>query len=220
VQWASLSALPAEVRSQVLAAARRRRFAKGMVVFHEGDSGDSLFFVESGRLAVRVTTEAGETLTLSILRPGETFGELALIRGHTPQHRTASVIALEHTETLSLSATAFDGMRAKYRELDDLMLALLAERVDQLGHRLLEALYVGVNRRVYRRLVELAEIYDDGSPIVRVPLTQDDLAGMAGASRPTVNQVLQALSADGAVTLGRGSITIENLPAIQRRTGY
>ena len=220
MQWASLSALPAEVRRQVLAAARRRQFAKGVVVFHEGDSGDSLFFVESGRLAVRVATEAGETLTLSVLRPGETFGELALISGHTPHHRTASVIALERSETLSLSATAFEGLRAKYRELDDLMLALLAERVDRLGHRLLEALYVGVNRRVYRRLVELAEVYGAGSPVIRVPLTQDDLAGMAGATRPTVNQVLQALSADGAVTLGRGSITIENLPAIKRRTGY
>jgi CRP-like cAMP-binding protein len=217
--WASLSALPDDVRAQVLAAARRRHFAKGMVVFHEGDSGDSLFLVVSGRLAVRVTTEAGEMLTLALLRPGETFGELALISGHASQRRTASVVALEPVETLSLSSSAFDALRVQHRQLDDLMLALLAERVDLLGHRLLEALYVGVHRRVNRRLVELAEIYGDGGPVVRVPLTQDDLAGMAGASRPTVNQVLQALAADGAVTLGRGSITIENLPAIRRRTG-
>jgi len=220
VQWALLSPLPAEVQARVLAVARRRRYDRGVVVFHEGETGDTLHLVESGRLAVRVSTESGESVTLRILRCGDAFGELALMRVHAVHHRTATVTALEHSETLSLTGTTFDALRAKHPELDRLMVTLLAERVDQLSHRLLEALYVGVDRRVYRRLVELADSYGDGTPgAILVPLTQDDLAGMAGATRPTVNQVLQRLAGDGVVSLGRRSIAIEDLAGLRRRTG-
>lgn len=220
VQWALLSPLPAEVQARVLAVARRRRYERGVVVFHEGESGDTLHLVEAGRLAVRVSTESGESVTLRILRSGDAFGELALMRGQALHYRTATVTALERAETLSLSGKTFGALCARHHELDHLMVALLAERVDQLSHRLLEALYVGVDRRVHRRLVELAEIYGDGRPgAILVPLTQDDLAGMAGATRPTVNQVLQKLAVAGVVSLGRRSITIEDLAGLRGRTG-
>jgi len=94
---------------------------------------------------------------------------------------------------------------ARHPEVERLVISLLAERVDQLSQRLLEALYVGVDRRVYRRLIELADIYRSEAPDVSVPLTQDDLAGLAGATRPTVNKVLQPLSANGILRLHRGS---------------
>jgi CRP-like cAMP-binding protein len=108
---------------------------------------------------------------------------------------------------------------AKHPEVERLMVSLLVERIDQLSQRLLESLYVGVDRRVYRRLVELAEIYGTGEAGVIVPLTQDDLAGLAGTTRPTVNQVLQKLAALGHVRLNRGSIEIANVDAIRDRVG-
>ena len=215
--WALLAPLPTELQTRVLAEARRRRFDSDVVVFHEGDSGDTLHLVESGRLTVRVSTESGESVTLRVLRAGDAFGELALMRRPAVHYRTATITTLEPTETLSLSGETFHALRAQHHELDMLMLSLLIERVDQLSHRLLEALYVGVDRRVYRRLVELAEIYGDGDPGTRVPLTQDDLAGMVGATRPTVNQVLQRLAADGTVSLGRRGITIDGVDTLRRR---
>ena len=78
---------------------------------------------------------------------------------------------------------------------------------------------MGVDRRVYRRLIELADIYRSEAPDVSVPLTQDDLAGLAGATRPTVNKVLQRLSASGILRLHRGSIQITDVKALRHLVG-
>ena len=75
MEWALLASLSEVERDEVLKAARRRSFDKGEVVFHEGDPADSLHLVDSGRLAVRSSTEGGDTVTLNILSPGSFFGE-------------------------------------------------------------------------------------------------------------------------------------------------
>ena len=215
VDWQLLGPLGADDRARVLDAARPRRFAKGEVIFHEGDPGESLHLVRSGRLAVRVSTIGGETATLSVLSPGDAFGELALLR---PSHeRTATVIALERSETLALSRADFDTLRQRHPGVEHLLVQILARRVDDLSQSLLEALYVGVDRRVVHRLVDLADIYGPGCDAVIIPITQDDLAGMAGATRPTVNQVLQRLAASGVLTLGRGRIELLDVAALRRR---
>lgn len=215
VDWELLSPLSPADRDRVLGAARPRRYGRNEVVFHEDDPGDSLHLVRVGRLAVRVSNPAGDFVTLNVLSPGDAFGELALVRR---QHRrTASVIALEKAETLVLNGTTFHELCRKHPTIEQLVVTLLAERVDQLSQRLLEALYVGVDRRVYRRLTELVQIYGNGEPGTVIPLTQDDLAGLVGASRPTVNQVLQKASASGSVEVQRGRIVILDPPALRRR---
>lgn len=102
-----------------------------------------------------------------------------------------------------LPRAAFESLCLSHPQVERLLVTLLAERVDQLSQRLLEALYVGVERRVFRRLLELVDIYGQGQAAPVIPLTQDDLAGMAGATRPTVNQVLQRLARQGTVTFRR-----------------
>lgn len=219
VEWLLLSPVPPPVRQQVLAAARPRRFSRGEVVFHEGDPGDCLHLIQHGRMAIRVSTDSGETATLRILGPGDAFGELALVGPGIRHLRTATVTALESASTLALSRTVFESLCARHPEVERLVISLLAERVDQLSQRLLEALYVGVDRRVYRRLIELADIYRSEAPDISVPLTQDDLAGLAGATRPTVNKVLQRLSANGILQLHRGSIQITDVKALHLLVG-
>jgi CRP-like cAMP-binding protein len=218
VEWALLGPLPPVARARVLDAARSRRYKRGEVVFHEGDPGDSLHLVRTGRLAVRVSTETGESATLRLLRPGDAFGELSLVRPRESHRRTATVTALEPVETLVLPGTTFEKLCASDPQVVRLLTALLAERVDQLSQRLVEALYVGVERRVFRRLLELVEIYGGGHSSAVIPLTQDDLAGLAGAARPTVNQALQRLAAQGVITLRRGSIEVNDATALRRRT--
>jgi CRP-like cAMP-binding protein len=187
------------------------------VVFNEGDPGETLHLVRVGRLAVRLSTELGESATLRILKPGDAFGELALLGPSGDHRRTATVTSLERAETLALPRRAFVSLCGDYPQVERLLLALLVERVDQLSQRLLEALYVDVERRVFRRLAELVDIYSEGSATPVIALTQDDLAGLAGATRPTVNQVLQRLASQGVVTLHRGSITVRDVPALRRR---
>lgn len=215
VEWRLLEPLSDADRERVLKAARSRRYARHEVLFHEDDPGDCLHLVKVGRLGVQVGLESGESLTLTVLSPGDAFGELAVLG--KPHRRTATVVAWEPSETLSLTGEAFTALCRDNPPIERLELSLLAERVDQLSRRLLEALYVGVERRVYRRLVELCGIYGDGAPGTVIPLSQDEVAGLAGASRPTVNQVIQRLVSDGVLSASRRRIEILRPDELGRR---
>ncbi len=219
MEWPLLAPLSPDQRAQLLNSARPRRFAGEEVLVHEGDPADSVHLIGSGRLAVRVSTPGGEVVTLTILTPGDYFGELSLLRDKAARRRTATVVALEPAETLSLSAAAFHAVCDRHPKVERLVVSLLAERVEELSQRLLEALYVGVDRRVYRRLVDLAGIYGGLEASAMIPLRQDHLADLAGATRPTVNQVLQKLATQGVVALHRGRIEVLDVAALRRRAG-
>lgn len=215
MQWPLLESLPDDDQARLLRTARRRHFKRGEIVFHEGDPGDSLHLVESGTFAVQVSAPAGDLATINVLSPGDFFGELSLLQDVLAPRRTATVLALAPAETLAIAGTAFTALRGANPSVERLVVAALAARVEHLSSRLLEALYVGVDRRVYLRLIELAEIYRRPPADTVIPLTQGDVATMAGASRPTVNQVLQKLVSRGIVSLDRRQITILDLPALR-----
>ena len=213
MEWPLLSPLPEEERTRILAAAQRRRYARDEIVFHEDDPGDALHLVSAGRLGVRVSLRSGEALTLNVLSPGDAFGELAILG--RPRRRTASVVAWEDSETLSITGPGFTAMCREHPALERVVVTLLSERVDRLSHRLLEALYVGVERRLYRRLVELCDTYRTAGPLISIPLTQDDVAELVGASRPTVNRVLARLTEARVVRLSRGRLEVVDEGALR-----
>jgi CRP/FNR family transcriptional regulator, cyclic AMP receptor protein len=205
-----------EQRRRLLASTRRRSFGRNEVIFHEGDPANSLHLLAVGHVSVRVTTPDGDSVTLAILGPGDTFGEMALL-GRRPQ-RAATVTALERSETLSLGRERFDALRREHPGLDRLLAELLADEVRRLDAQLLEFLYLPADKRVLRRLASLARMYGDGvqRPVV-VPLTQEIIAGLAGASRPTANQALRAVETAGVIAIGRSRISILDPAALLRR---
>jgi CRP-like cAMP-binding protein len=198
----------------VLTFARRRTFARGEVVFHEGDPADSLHLISKGRFAVRVTTTLGETATFAIFGPGEAFGELALV---SEAPRSATVAALEPAETYSLYRREFDQLRREHPFVNRVLVAVLAAEVRRMDELIVEAFYVGADKRVLRRLRDLAEVYGNGTDQITVPLTQEDLAGLAGTSRATVNRVLREEESRGTVALSRGKTTVLDLAELTRR---
>lgn len=204
-KWPLLASLPEAQLRALLSVTRRRRFARNEVVFHEGDPGDTVHLIDKGRVALRVTTPLGDTVTLRILGVGALFGELAVI---APAPRNATVVALERTETLTLHRDHFDELRRQHPGVDRVLIDALIAEVRRLSAQLLEALYVPVPRRVALRLIDLSDQYGDGSGAVDIPLTQDDLAGLCGTSRTTVNKVLRSLEADGLVTISRGHVLV------------
>ena len=212
-----LDGLEGEARQAVLRRAVRRRYRKGETVFHEGDPGDTLHMLVKGFVAVRVTTMQGETGTLSVLGAGDFFGEQALLAPDS--YRTASVIALDQVETMTLGIRHFDELRHIDPRVDRLLVSLLGEQVRRLSVLLLEALYSPADERVTRRLHELTELFGgpEASGPVTVPLTQEDLSTMAGTTRPTANQVLQALASAGIVELARGRIVVTDPPGLAKR---
>ncbi len=208
-------AAPAELDA-LLERARRRRFASGEVVFHAGDPGDTVHLVRRGRFAVRMTTEFGDVATLNVVGPGDAFGELALVTPGEP--RSATVAALEDAETLSIHQLEFDRLRRERPQTDALLVELLAARVRRLSGQLVEALHLPAETRIRRRLLEIAAVYGGEAQAGSVvPLTQEELASLAGSSRATVNKVLREEQAAGTLTLSRGRTTIVDPAALARR---
>jgi CRP-like cAMP-binding protein len=215
VKWELLDGLGDTEVQALLSIARRRKFARGEVVFHEHDPADTLHLVDKGRFAVRVATPLGDTAILSILGPGDMFGELSLL-GDADARRSATIAALEAGETRSVHRLDFERLRSTHPEAAAVLISILSGQVRRLSRHLLEALYVPADKRVLRRLLELGALYADGDATV-VPLTQEDLAGLAGTSRATVNRVLREEEARGTVKLGRGRTTVLDAEALARR---
>jgi CRP-like cAMP-binding protein len=216
VEWRLFEGVPGEEVRELLKVARRRRFARNEVVFHRDDPADSLHLIEQGRFALRVMTPVGNVATIAVRGPGESFGEMALVA--SGGRRSATVAALEEAETFAVYQGDFERLRGRYPNVNEVLLRFLVSEVRMLNERLLEALYVPVERRVRRRLLELAELYPPGGDGgVVVPLTQEILAELAGTSRETVNKVLRAEQERGVLELLRGKTRLLDLEGLRRR---
>jgi CRP-like cAMP-binding protein len=204
--WPILSPLSEDEKRQVLLLARRRRFQRGEVVVHRDDPADTMHLVQSGSLAVRVLTPLGDVATLAIVGPGGVVGEMGLIR--PAGMRSATIQALAATETYSLNRETFDRLRRDHPAVDALLVEILADRVVEVTGRLMDALYTPAPRRVASFIESLADRYSDGTGTATIPLTQDDLASLAGTSRLTVSRVLRDMRARGQVEVSRGRLTV------------
>jgi CRP/FNR family transcriptional regulator, cyclic AMP receptor protein len=217
VEWRLLEGVPPEEVRELLQIARRRRFARNEVVFHRDDPGDSLHLISKGRFSIRVMTPLGQVATIALRGPGESFGEMALLDDAT--RRSATVAALEEAETFCVTRPDFEHLRRRHPEVNELLLRFLQNEVRLLDERLLEALYVPVEKRILRRLLDVVPLFSQDGNTVLVSLTQESLAELAGASRSTVNQVLRAEERRGLIELKRGKTRIVDLGALAKRAG-
>lgn len=211
MDWDLLAGVPPDDVRALLQIARRRRFDRGEVVFHRDDPADSLHLIQKGRFAVRIAGPVGDVVTVAVRGPGQSFGELALVAA-AARRRAATVAALEDGETFAVYEADFERIRQEHPEVDRVLIASLAAEVRLLDERLVEALYVPAERRVLRRLLELAEVYDE-----TIPLTQEVIAELAGTSRATVNRVLNEEEKRGTVAVKRGRTTLLDPDALSQR---
>lgn len=207
-----LDTLDEDERREVFAAARRRRFTRNEVVFHDGDPGDTLHLVVEGHFAIRITTPLGDQAMVRVFGPADYFGELALL---SPGPRRGSAISLDGGETLSLHRHDFEALRAKRPKINEVLTNALVAEVRRLSTSLIEALYVPVERRIWLRMIDLVELFGGDAPVV-VPLTQDDIAQLAGTTRPTANRVLRAGEEQDVLRLTRGRVEVHDPTALRR----
>ena len=215
VDWPLLDVLTEPDRRELLTRARRRRFSRQEVLFHEGDPGDSLHLVSRGHVALRIHTPLGDVATMRIVRPGEFFGELAVVSAGP---RNATAAALDAVETISIDRELLTGLRAEHPRIEALMLEALVTEVRRLAQQVVEAMYVPVDKRVWRRLDELTTAFGAGNtPASTIPVTQDVLAQLSGCTRPTANRVLRAGEEAGIIEMARSRIEILDVAALKRR---
>jgi CRP/FNR family cyclic AMP-dependent transcriptional regulator len=212
-----MKGLSEDLSNFVASVSRRRRYAANDIIFREEDIGSTLHLVLSGCVAILVSTPLGQDLTFTILGEGAIFGELALL---TPGGlRTATAQAIVATETLAIHAGDFTRLCQQQPDFNTVLVRSLAEQVQRLSSQLLEFLYLPVDTRIRRRLVGLCALFEGPEPPTVIPLSQDQVANLAGASRPTVNRVLRDDVKLGIVALQRRRVVVLDPQRLRSRAG-
>ena len=196
---------------------RRRRFKRNEVIFHQGDPGDSLHILATGSAKVVLPSVEGDEAIIATLRPGDFFGELALLDGAP---RSATATALEPSETMSLPRDAFQQLLDRDPRLRDALLHGLAHELRRITGHVEELHFLDLAGRLAMRLTRLAREEDPtatGDVRLDWPYTQSDLASMIGGTRQSVNKLLSSLVDDGLVRIERDTLIITDVVSLARR---
>ena len=189
-----------------------RAVPRHTVVLHAGDRTDNIYFVLSGGLKVQVSDEEGREVILSMLGPGELFGEMGVLDDHP---RSATVLAVEQSEVVVIGKDDFKRCLVDNPDVSLFIMRNLAKRL-RLADRNIESLaLLDVYGRVARLLLEAAETID-GRKVVTHKLTKQDIAKMIGASREMVSRVMRDLTAQGLIHEQDGQLILIDLAAFRR----
>jgi CRP-like cAMP-binding protein len=176
----------------------RRVAAQGTVVSQD-EPGDAMFVIMSGRVKVVIFGENGREVTLSILRPGDAFGEMSLFDGKV---RSANCIAMEPTALLVLSREDLLRHMAAHPRTALNLLGEMADRLRRADESIAQLALCDVNERLVYRLISLAREEGTESPeglMVRRRPTQQELANMIGSCRETISRAFNQLARDGMI---------------------
>lgn len=165
--------------------ARPLRCERNVQVFVEGDRADELFVVRRGRIAIGRHSPDGRESLVALMEPGDLFGEMALF---DEGDRSASARALEQSDLLGLPYRGVREILDRRPQLLWDVVGLLARRLRTTDSVLADAVFLDVTGRTAKRLLELAGEADT----FQLPITQEELAGLVGASRERVNKALAA----------------------------
>jgi CRP/FNR family transcriptional regulator, cyclic AMP receptor protein len=197
--------------SKVAAQAEQRELRRGDVVFDEGDDPDELLLVISGRIAIANRSVDGRESVVALMDAGDLFGEMGLLDG---LGRSAQARALEASIVV---AVPYDPVRQAFEEHPQLLwgvVALLAGRIRAVDAALADSVFLDVTGRTAKRLLELADDQDD----FQLPVTQEELAGMVGASRERVNKAIANFVRLGWIDQAERRYRILNREELTRRS--
>lgn len=209
-----LASLPEEERTALLQQCRPARYRSGAFICHAGTPGDSLHLILKGRVTASAGGAYGEPVTLAVMGVGEAFGEMGLI--DPEHHRTATIQAIEPTETLVVTRDEFDALRRRHPMVNDLLIQVLVARVRRLTNQLTELAELPAAVRIHRQVVRLGELFevvDTGDPI---PVSQNQVASLAGVKLRVTNKVLGEAREAKVLSTARRRIVVHDWPAVRR----
>jgi CRP/FNR family transcriptional regulator/CRP/FNR family cyclic AMP-dependent transcriptional regulator len=214
--FASLSDQELEVLADSLG---KRTFGKGMIIFHKGSPGQTMYIIESGKVRIFILSESGQEISVNIYGPGDVFGELALLDGLP---RSAGAVAMEKTVTFTLHRDDFlRHLEASPRMARSIM-EVLSTRVRYTTDYAESLAFLDVYGRVAAKLLELADRYGVQKEGIEIELrlTQAELASWVGTTRESVNKVLGTFRDYGLIEVEGQRITILDQPGLERRILY
>jgi CRP/FNR family transcriptional regulator, cyclic AMP receptor protein len=213
----------AELREDTLRALAdrsvERSYPRHGRLFYQGDPGSGLYVLASGLVKVVVTSEDGEEMVLVTLGSGDAFGELSIVDGGP---RSASAEALEPTVALVITREVLLDLAARDSGLTEALLRTLGALLRRLTEQASDLVFLDLPGRMAKLLAVLAAERGSETPEgieLDANLTQTDLAGMVGASRQSVNQILQGFARRGYLQVRGRRIVIHRLDLLRRRAG-
>ena len=201
----------------LVSALTTRSVVRGHVVFSEGDTGDRLFIVMDGKVKISRAAVDGRENLLTVLGPGEMFGELSLF---DPGSRTATATAVTESTLASLDHDDLRPLLLNEPGMAVQLLRALAQRLRRTNEAMADLVFSDVPGRVAKALLDLAKKFgveaDDGLRVTH-DLTQEELAQLVGASRETVNKALADFAGRGFLRLEGRGVVILDLDRLRRR---
>jgi CRP/FNR family cyclic AMP-dependent transcriptional regulator len=177
----------------------RKHYPKDTVIFFENEEGDFFFMILDGRIKVTILGDDGREVILSLLGPGDFFGEMALLDN---EPRSATAIAVEDSELLSLHRTDFQSVLADNKSITVGLIRVLTSRLRKANHQISTLALLDVYGRVARVIVDMAREegrrLKDGRIAFR-RATHQEIANRIGTTRETVTRMLKDLERQGLI---------------------
>ena len=202
---------PGEVR-QLADASTTEDLRRGDVLFHEDDEPDTLYLVISGRIAIAKRSIDGRESVVALMEAGDLFGEMPLFEP-PGLGRSAEARALEPSQVLAIG---YQPIRSVYENRPELLwgvVAMLSGRLRTMDVALADSVFLDVTGRTAKRLVEMAA----GSDEFTLPVTQEELAAMVGASRERVNKAIASFVRLGWIEQSERRYRITDRDQLERR---
>ena len=214
---AFLDALPASDREALLAAGHLRRWQAGEVLFREGDGATGALLITAGLVKIHKHARDGDEVILSLCGPGDLLGEVSLAAAAT---RSADASALLAVEAVSVPVADLRALLARQPRIALELLELALGRLRVADQRRLEFASSESLPRVTSRLLELAERFGvagvQGTLTVEMPISQEELASWAAASRESTARALRTLRELGVIETQRKRLVVNDVEALRR----
>lgn len=196
--------------------ARSEAHSAGDEIFAKGSPGQSMYAVARGTVRISAPSPAGKEIVLNIIGPGEIFGEVTLLDG---LERSGDATAMTYCELLVMHRRDVIPVIEKRADICMMLLKILCERLRRTSEQVEDVLFRHLEGRIAKALLQLANSI--GRPSARgvsvdLQLSQQDLGNIVGGTRESINKQLQIWQKAGFLTLGKGSIVIRHMAAIER----
>lgn len=208
------SQLGAAELQRVVDVARERSYPKNSVILFEDDPGDALYVVATGQVKVVLIGEDGREVILSVMGPGEFFGEMSLL---DDEPRSAHVIAMEDSALAVLRREDFESLLTQTPQIALALLREMSRRLRRADEKVGSLVLLDVQGRVARLLLDMAS--EEGGERITRRLTHHTIAQMIGSSRETVSRTMRDLADKGLIAVQRRDIVIRDRVALESSAG-
>jgi len=192
-------------------------FPRGMTIFDEGEPGDRLYIIVSGKVKLARHAPDGRENLLSVMGPSDMFGELSIF---DPGPRTSSAVCVTEVTAATMDSNMLKAWIDNHPEISQQLLRVLARRLRRTNASLADLIFTDVPGRVAKTLLQLANRFgtqEGGALRVNHDLTQEEIAQLVGASRETVNKALATFAHRGWIRLEGKSVLIVDTEHLARR---